>query len=240
MKNRRLTIFCVALVALAGTPRAWQEASNLLAAVQHKAQVKFWSLVLQPKNRESAAVEFVAQAGPFESQAGGLDADCPLEAETPASNQARSAAKAVRKVNAASSSRPQQKEQPPQPVAPLSHAGLIAKALKAPRGDSNAESLRRSRNFTFESRLTEVIESHPTLLAQDKPTAPKAPVAARGETFKLMVLPAVSPNVASVLIEKENALRLKSLRKAIDEPKTIRQKNRLPAVRGAATYFPTL
>lgn len=237
MKNRRLTIFCVALVALAGTPRAWQEASRLLAAVQHKAQVKFWSMVMQPKTRQSAGVELVARAEPFEIDAASQDSNCPLESVKPVSHQARSNSKAVRKVDAASF---QSQKGAERQVAPLSHAGLIAKALKAPRGDSNTESLRHSRSFALESRLTEVVESHPALLALDKSVAPKAPAAGKGDTFKFTMLPAGSPAVASALMEKENVLRLKMLRKAVEEPKTIRQKNRPPVVRGTATYFPSL
>lgn len=236
MKNRRLTIFCVALVALAGTPRAWQEAGKLLAAVQHKAQVKFWSMVIQPKTRESAGIELVAQAEPFEINAASLDSNCPLEVKAPRSQQARSNSQGSKAVSALS--QPQQRAQQKTGVAPLSHAGLIAKALKAPRGDSNADSLRHSRSYTFDARLTEVIESHPSLLAFNGKQRAPLPPAGKGDTYSFVVIPAVSPAVATTLMEKENLLRLKVLRKAIEEPKTIRQKTRLPAVRGTATYFP--
>lgn len=243
MKNRRLTIFCVALLALAATPRAWQEAGKLLAAVQHKAQVKFWSMVLQPKTRESAGLELVASAQPLTINAARPDANCPIQLETLRNNQAKSTSKAARRQASASWQSPQaaqQQQREDTGGTPLSHAGLIAKALKAPRGDSNTESLRHSRSFSVESRLSEVAESHSAMLALDRTPAAALPPGAvgKGDTFKFLMLPAVSPAVASALSEKDNALRLKMLRKAIEEPKTIRQKNRLPVVRGAATYFP--
>lgn len=235
MKSRRLTIFCVALVALAGTPRAWQEAGKLLAAVQHKAQVRFWSMVLQPKTRESANVELVASIQPAR-----LDADCPLEPQTPQSNRALSNSKAGRKVVSASSQ--SQRRAPRQNMgggAPLSHAGLIATALEAPRGESKVESLRHSGSIPVASSLSRAAESYAALLALNSTvaaTAPLPPPASKSDTFKYVLLPTVNPAV-SVLVEKENVLRFKMLRKAVEEPKMIRQKNRPPVIRGAAAAF---
>lgn len=233
MKNRRLTIFCVALVVLAGTPRAWQEASRLLAAVQHKAQVRFWSLVLQPKTRESANQQLLASAQTLEINAPGLESACPLETGTTRSNLARSHSQGTRKAAF------QSQGKTARVVAPLSHTDLIAKAQKAPRGDSSAESLRHSRNLSLESSLSEIVESHPALVALEaKAEASPAPAANKDETFNFVVVPAAGPAVASALMKKENVMRLKMLRQAIQEPKTIRQKNRVPVVRGAVTYFP--
>ena len=238
MKSRRLMIFCVALVALAGTPRAWQEAGKLLAAVQHKAQVKFWSLVLQPKNRESAATELVARASrPSEISPASLDSNCPLEPVTTQRVLASSNSRAGRRVDSASF-QPQRKAQRENTsvTTPLSHTGLIAKAVKASRGDSNAESLRHSRSIP-ESELSGVSEIRPSLMALASKSAAPLPPASKNEAFKFVMIPAPSPAV-SALVEKENLLRLKVLRKAIEEPKTIRQKTRLPVVRGTAAFFP--
>jgi hypothetical protein len=48
MKNKRLAILFV-VVTLGGSPQVWQQLSNLIAAVQHKAQIKFLSMVLTPQ-----------------------------------------------------------------------------------------------------------------------------------------------------------------------------------------------
>lgn len=236
MKNRRLTIFCVALVVLAGTPRAWQEASRLLAAVQHKAQVRFWSLVLPAKASESANLQLLASAQHFETNARTIESTCPLESGTKRSNLARGNSTGARRAETVSF---QSEGKAEREVAPLSHTDLIAKALKAPRGDSHAESSRHSRSMAVEARLSELAENHPALVTLEaKALAPLPPAAFKDENFKFVVMPVVSPSVATALIEKENVMRLRVLRKAIEEPKTIRQKTRIPVVRGTVTYFP--
>jgi hypothetical protein len=236
MKSRRLTIFCVAIVALAGTPRAWQEAGKLLAVVQHKTQVRFWSMVLQPKNSESAGAELVAAAQPFETDPASLDSNCPLEQRESQGHQVWNYSKTARRIES-TSSRPQAEAQRPSAVAPLSHAGLIAKALKAPRGDSRAESLRHSRSI-MESQPFEVSESRPAVLARHSAPAAPRPPASMGDTYTFVMLPAISP-VASALVEKENVVQFKMLKKTFDEHKLIRQKGRLSAIRGVMTFLPS-
>ena len=48
MKNKRLAILFV-VVTLGGSPQVWQQLSDLVAAVQHKAQITFLSMVLSPR-----------------------------------------------------------------------------------------------------------------------------------------------------------------------------------------------
>ena len=48
MKNKRLAILFV-VVTLGGSPQVWNQLSNLVAAVQHKAQITFLSMVLSPR-----------------------------------------------------------------------------------------------------------------------------------------------------------------------------------------------
>jgi hypothetical protein len=48
MKNKRLAILFV-VVTLGGSPQVWQQLNNLIAAVQHRAQIKFLSMVLTPQ-----------------------------------------------------------------------------------------------------------------------------------------------------------------------------------------------
>jgi hypothetical protein len=48
MKNKRLAIIFV-VVTLGGSPQVWQQLNNLIAAVQHRAQIKFLSMILTPQ-----------------------------------------------------------------------------------------------------------------------------------------------------------------------------------------------
>ena len=89
MKNKRLTILCVAVVALAGSPRVWHETGKLLAIVQHKAQVKFWSLVLQPGDRESSNVELATTYKGSNARSVEVASTCALEQGTRQGNQAK-------------------------------------------------------------------------------------------------------------------------------------------------------
>src|SRR5215210_5444198 len=103
MKSRRLTIFCVALMVVAGTPRAWQEVNKLLAVVQRKAQAKFWSMVLQPKDRESAGGELIAAAELFELSPAKVDSNCALDRRESQGDQISDSSKAIRRTASASS-----------------------------------------------------------------------------------------------------------------------------------------
>src|SRR4051812_49003218 len=57
MKNRRSAIIVAILVALVGTPRAWLEFSNVLAALQHKTQNKLLSMAVNSQVQESGEEE---------------------------------------------------------------------------------------------------------------------------------------------------------------------------------------
>jgi hypothetical protein len=242
MKSRRLTILCVALVALVGTPRAWQEAGKLLAAIQHKAQVMFWSQVLQPKTRESMGSALVASSRPVEMSPARFDSSCPLNRVESRDQQAAGSSKAGRRAASA----------PVQPkaaaraqgvwtdsrIAPNSHADLIAGAYKALREKSTMEELRR-----FER----IKERGPSAIAMSRPAPPAMPTvvvasdfphpsaASKAENFKFVMMPAISP-VASALAEKESVVQFRMLRKTIEDSKLMRQKNRLPLSRGAAAF----
>ena len=231
MKSKRLTIFCVALIALVGTPRAWQEVSKLLAAVQHKAQVKLWSTVLQPKNRESADAELIATAQTFATSPAEFESDCPLERSKSQGNQVSSSSQSGRRADSAST-QPKARAQRPSTIAPASHAGLIAKSFKAQRENSSTERLRHYKNIP-ESQPTAVAGSNPASLSVYSTTALPRPAGSKSDTFRFAMMPAISP-VASVLAEKENIVQFKMLKKALEENKLMRQKGRLPVSRGAA------
>lgn len=237
MKNRRLTIFCVAMIALAGAPRVWQEAGKLLAFAQHKAQVKFWSMVLQPKARESAGgAELVASAQLFETSPSSLNSVCALKDVKAPINQVWSNSRQTRRRGDSASSEAKAGAQPPVVTEPLSHAGLIAKALKAPRGDSHAESLRHSRN-TFEIRPSEIAELRSALLARHSAAVAPSPAAIKADTYRFVVLPSMAP-VASALTEKETVMQFKVLKKTFEEPRLIRQKTRIPVGKGVVAFIP--
>ncbi|MDT4899028.1 MAG: hypothetical protein QOH25_4105 [Acidobacteriota bacterium] len=230
MKSRRLTIFCVAVMVLAGTPRAWQEVNKLLAVIQHKAQAKFWSMVLQPKERESADGEMVAAAQLFETIPAKLDSNCPLDRQESQGEQAASSSKAGRRTDSASA---QPKARAPRQTAsaPSSHASLIAKSFKALREKSNVEFLVHFRSIPESQRSEVIAESSPASLPLPRAAALPHPPASKSDTFRFVMIPAINP-VASSLVEKESLLQLKMLKKTIEENKWIRQKDR-PKVRNA-------
>jgi hypothetical protein len=235
MKSRRLTIFCVALMVLAGTPRAWQEVNKLLAIIQHKAQVKLWSMVLQPKDDEPADREMVAAVQLFEPLPAKLDSNCTLDHQESTGEQLSNNSKTGRRTDAASAQlKPRARQQAAS--APTSHAGLIAKSFKALREKSNAERLFNFRSVP-ESQPSEVVaRSSPSPLAVHDAATPPHPPASKSDTFRFVMIPAPSP-VASSLVEKENMPQLKMLKKTFEENKWIRQKGRLlPVSRGVAAF----
>jgi hypothetical protein len=235
MKNRRLTIFCVALMVVAGTPRAWQEVNKLLAIIQHKAQVKFWSMVLQPKDGEPADGEMVVAVQLFETIPANLDSNCSLESQEPQGEQMSRNLKTGRRADSASAQL-KARRQRQTASAPASHAALIAKSFKALNEKSNAELLSYFRS-TPESQPSGVVaRSAPAPPAPRGAAALPHPPASKSDTFTYVMIPATSP-VASSLIEKENLPQLKMLKKTIEENKWIRQKGRLlPVSRGVAAF----
>ena len=233
MKSRRLTIFCVALMALAGTPRAWQEVNKLLAVVQRKAQAKFWSMVLQPKDRQFADGELVAAARSFEISPAKLDSNCTLDSRESQGGQVSSRSKVIRRIDSASS-QPKKSARRQTATVPSSDAGLIAKSFKAQHEKSNKELLRHFRSFS-ESQPSAVAKSSLAPLSPRSASALPHPAASKGDTFRFVVIPATSP-VASSLIEKENMPQLKMLKKTLEDNKWIRQKGRFPVSRGVAAF----
>lgn len=52
MKNRRLNILFIALIALAAAPQAMHDLRNLVSAVQERAESEFWSVFLSYQSQE--------------------------------------------------------------------------------------------------------------------------------------------------------------------------------------------
>jgi hypothetical protein len=86
MKNRRLNILFVAIIALAAAPQALQDAHRFANAAQERVEDEFWSVFLSSQmpeanasrqmdspQRQLAPAELVADAGASASQ------NCPLE-----------------------------------------------------------------------------------------------------------------------------------------------------------------
>lgn len=224
MKSKRLTVFCVALMVVAGTPRAWQEVNKLLAVIQHKAQVKLWSMVLQPKKGEPADGEMVAAVQLFETVPASLDSNCTIDRQEAKGEQVSRSSRAARRTDSASAQF-KARAQRQAASAPSSHAGVIAKSLKAFGDKSNTELLRHRRNVA-ESLPSEVIaRSNPAPLAPRGVAVLPHPTAGKSDTFRFVTIPATGP-VASSLVERENVFQLKMLKKAFEENKVHRQKDR--------------
>lgn len=234
MKSRRLTIFCVAMIALAGTPRVWREAGKLLAVVQYKAQVKFWSMILQPGERESAGAQMIAAAERWGSSSVEVSSDCPLHRGESRENQASSRSNANRRTIPASLKSQASRAQREIDSAPASHAGLIARALKAPRGNSSAESLLRSRTV-WEHQVSAIAGNVPVpLVLPNAATLPHQPPS-KGNTFDFVMPPPAAP-VASYLVGKEAVVQFKLMKKSLDAGKLLRQKGRFPASSGITAF----
>src|ERR1044071_3096148 len=231
MKSRRLTIFCVAMIALAGTPRALREVGKLLAVAQHRAQVKFWSMVL-PGERESAGAEILAAAESRDSSSVEIASNCPLQRGDSWENQASRRFNTNRKT--AASVRSQARAQRETDSAPASHAGLIARALKAPRGDSGAESLLRSRTVWERQPQAIAVNVPAPLVMPGAATLPHQPPS-KDNTF-IFVMPPPAPAATSTLAEKEAVIQFQLMKKALEGGKLLRQKGRFPASSGAAAF----
>ena len=233
MKSRRLTVFCIAIIALVGTPRAWQEVSKLLAAAQHKAQVKFWSMVLEPGERESASSELVVAAELPSRQSAELASDCAFERRETRDNLATIKVKAFRRGDSASSQPKTRRQKQEADIAPASHAELIARAPKSEGENSSSEHLHffRSAPPSPPSSSARSLPA-PTAVHSAMPLPP--PTASKSDNLRFVLIPITDP-AAMALFEKEKVVELKMLRKTFEDGKLIRQKGRLPVSRGAAT-----
>ena len=226
MKSRSLTISCMAMIALVGTPRALQEVGKLLAVVQHKAQVKFWSMVLQPGEKKASRAETIAAARPLPASSVEVASNCPLPRGESQVRQELSSRKANRRAATVSF----------QPKAIAPDTGLIARAPKSPRGNSSAERLLHSRS---------VWQSQPSGIAQVRPPSPSLPGAAaalphpptsKSDTFRFVMIPTINHAAVSALTEKEAIVQFKLMKKSLEDNKLIRQKIRFPVSRGAAAF----
>ena len=224
----------MAVIALVGTPRAWQEVSNLLAAAQHKAQVKFWSMVLEPGEREAGATELVAAAQPFAAQPAVPASDCPLNNTEPQEKQASNKSGASNSRTDSARLQPRQKAQQPAASAPASHGGLMATAPRALTEGGSAE-----HTYYFKG----VPAVPPPSIAKGPLTPPAVigavppeALASRGDSYRMVMIPITDP-AAMALFEKENIVQWKLLKKS-EESKTSRQRGRLPV--GRATVVTTV
>jgi hypothetical protein len=123
-------------------------------------------------------------------------------------------------------------------IAPNSHADLIAGAYKALGEKSAVEELRRFEKIQ-KRRAAGIAMSRPappavpTVVAASALPHPSA--ASKAENFKFVMIPAISP-VASTLVEKENIVQFRMLRKTLEDNKLMRRKNSLPLSRVAAAF----
>ncbi len=238
MKSRRLTISCVAMIALAGTPQAVQEVSKLLAIVHYKAQVKFWSMVSQPGEREAGRTETLAATRPLKASSTEVASNCSLPPRAEAwTNRKLSSPKANRRASLASY---QPSASAPRTSATALDAGLIARrAPEAPRENNSAERLLHARS---------VWESQPSRIVEVRPASPPLPGSAasfphpptsKGDTFRFVTIPTINPVVVSALTDKQAIVQFKLMKKSLEDSKLIRQKVRFPPVSRGAAAFPS-
>ena len=230
MKSKRLTILCVAGIALIGTPRAWQEIGNLLAVAQQKAQMKFWSMVMRPA--AAAEVELVAVA---EEPAPEHDTStCALQRgqepgtiEPVSYGEPRVARRATPRPKAAARRR--------QAADGAAAAGLIAHARKLPKDKQGVEPVLsfdelKDSDFDF-SEVAENVPAPPPARAAKARPHPRP-----SDTLSFVELPTMAP-VAAALSDKEVAYQFKLLKKPLIDSRVLRHRGRIPAVR-VSTSFP--
>ena len=213
----------MAAIALVGTPRAWQEAGNLLSFVQQKAQMKFWSMVLRP--RESAEVELIAAAETFDDAplAGHLSECYTERRETPAGEAANHSGAAPKTVAGPKAAARRQRT-------PARDSALIAHAAEARGKAARALDSVEIANLQLPSMIE---DARPHTVAV--PVARVAPQA-NNDTYTFVQIPSASP-VASAFVEKGTLSQLKMLRKSFGDGKLLRQKGRFPA--GKIVTFPS-
>jgi hypothetical protein len=79
MKNRRLNVLFIAIIALAAAPQAWQDAHRLVNAAQERAETEFWSVFLSYRTPAAGDAEAVSASGLVASNRHEAQGDCPLE-----------------------------------------------------------------------------------------------------------------------------------------------------------------
>jgi hypothetical protein len=216
MKSRRLTILCVAAIALAGTPRAWHEFRKALAFVQHKVQVKLWSMVLEPKDHRTDVqlVEAIQQSGakPVE-----VASNCPSEREESQRNHVSNRSETERRTDF-----PRFRPGKAREEIAAAPATLIAKALKTPRGVGSLESLGHG-SVTIGDPLGFAESGELSLISGTAAALPQPP-AGKAEAFKFALIPMANP-IVSTLLEKETVVQLKLMKKVLEENRLIRPKS---------------
>lgn len=222
MKSRRLTVVCMAAIALIGTPRAWQELGNLLEAAQQKAQMKFWSMVMRPAG--PAEVELVAE----EAVPARHVSPCPEERDrenfelVSYSEPRRARAKPVAR----------------RPRTETRSQSLIAHARRKVPADTEIverailDGLKDS-DFDFSQIAENVPAPQPAPAVKAAPHARPAPA----DTLSFVQLPTMAP-VAATMSDKEVTYHFKLMKKALIDGRLLpRQRSRFPAVK-VNTSFP--
>jgi hypothetical protein len=193
MKNRRLIILFV-VVTLGGSPQVWQQLNNLIAAVQHRAQIKFLSMVLTPQTgADEVETAPLAQPEHLASCQGSLF------------GQAQSDSKA----KTDSSSRK---------VKPQRRAAIVPEeprtlALEGAAKVDKGESLLRPDNLarTAQNRLTmHAVANVPPEIAMAKSNIVEVVVLPKIDTFAPAFIDSASLSKLRKTVEDNKAMRLKT------------------------------
>jgi hypothetical protein len=195
MKNKRLAILFV-VVTLGGSPQVWQQLTNLVAAVQHKAQITFLSMVLSPRTdtTEEQATLWAQPEHLASCQESPLNL-AQVDSQTRTDSSLR-------------------KEKAPQQRAVVKAEGPETLALKETARVDEGESLPRQHNpaHMAQNPLTmHAVTDVPPEIAMNK-----------SDIVEVTVLPRLY-SVAPVFIESANLIKLK---KSLDENKVMRLKTR--------------
>jgi hypothetical protein len=214
MKNKRLAILFVA-VTLGGSPQVWNQLSNLVAAVQHKAQITFLSMVLSPRagGDEVQATQW-SQPGHLASCPGAPFNLAQVDSQTRLDSSSRKVKTQQRTTTATIATIATARAEEPQTL-----------ALKEMARVDESESLPRQHNpahmFAQNPLTMHAVTNVPTEIAMNKSNV-------------VVVLPRLY-TVAPTLVESANLIKMRKL----DESKLLRLKTRYQIYRPVLPIAPS-
>jgi hypothetical protein len=79
MKNRRLNVLFIAIIAVAAAPQALQDMGRLVSVAQERAETEFWSVFLSYQTTEAKPAETRSATELMADRRSGAANSCPLE-----------------------------------------------------------------------------------------------------------------------------------------------------------------
>lgn len=217
MKNRRLNILLVAIIAVAAVPQALEDARNLVNAAHERAEMEFWSIFLSSRLPQGDNQKSLSRSALLASARKEDGNNCPLERGSSDNEKVANASRTLR--NTASPSR-----------------ALDSSSAKA-RPASQSE------DIDFDADAVEgKDETHPVLFSEREKTALRiASLHSRDAEKSAAAKPsaAAKASLASSFSEEDEEARLRA-RRAAETDKATRQKIRYTRDRSRLSELPAV